>query len=72
MKHKSLYGYLIVLSVILIALSLTVLKDTKFIAPIVIAISGYLFFGAIIKLCRSDDRLKNNLFRILDLLLWLP
>lgn len=72
MKNKSLYGYLMMLSIILIALSLTVLKDTKFIAPIVIAISGYLFFGAMMKLCKSDDQLKNNLFSILDVLFWLP
>lgn len=72
MKSKRRFVFFIVLSVILIALSLSVLKDTKFIAPIVIGISAYLFFGAMVKLCKTDDRFKNKLFCMLDLLFWLP
>lgn len=72
MKSKRRFVSLMVLSVILIALSLSVLRDTQFIAPIVIGISAYLFFGAMIKLCKTDDRFKNKLLCMLDLLFWLP
>lgn len=72
MRNKRFYYFLIVLSIILIPISLSVLNHTKLIAPIVIAISIYLFLGAIIKLCKTNNKLKNAFICTLDLLFWLP
>ncbi len=52
--------------------SRTILGNTKFIAPIIIVISIYLFAGSLIKLCRMNEKLKNTVICALDLLFWLP
>jgi len=72
MKTRVLYYFLIILSIVLFVLSMTVLNHTKIIAPVVIVISIYLFLGAIIKLCKTNDKLKNTIVCVLDLLFWLP
>lgn len=73
MKKKIyLYVGLIILSLILFIISMTFLGDTKFIAPVIIVISLYLFVGSLIKLCKMNDKLKNILLCALDLLFWLP
>lgn len=72
MKNKILYYFLIILSIILFIISISVLNNTKIIAPILIVISIYLFLGAIIKLCKTNDKLKDTVICFLDLLFWLP
>lgn len=71
-KNKWLYYCLIGLSIILFAISVSVLSETKIIAPIIIVISIYMFLGAIIKLCKTNDKFKNTIICALDLLFWLP
>lgn len=71
-KNKMLYCILTVFSVILFIASVSLLNDTKIMAPIVIVISIYLFLGAIVKLCKTNDKLKNTVICALDLLFWLP
>ncbi len=72
MKKKILYYLLIVLSIVLFTISITILDNTKVAAPVIIVISIYLFLGAIIKLCKTNDKLKNTVICFLDLLFWLP
>ncbi len=71
-KKKYLYLSLIIVSIILFIIAMTILENTKFIAPIIIVISLYLFAGSLIKLCRMIDKLKNTVICTLDLLFWLP
>lgn len=71
-KKKTLFLILIIISLILFLLSITVLDNTKIIAPIFIVISIYLFLGALIKLCKMNDKLKNNIICMIDLLFWIP
>ncbi len=71
-KKVFLYIGLIIVSIVLFILSMTVLGNTKLIAPIVIVISLYLFAGSLIKLCRMSDRLKNTVICALDILFWIP
>lgn len=71
-KNKMLYCILTVFSVILFIASVSLLNDTKIMAPIIIVISIYLFLGAIVKLCKINDKLKNTVICALDLLFWLP
>jgi len=73
MKGKiSLYVCMMIMSIILFILSLTFLGNTIFIAPILIVISIYLFLGSLIKLCKMNDKFKNSILCIIDLLFWLP
>ncbi len=72
MKNKVLYCFFIILSIVLVVISMTVLNNTKVLAPVVLVISIYLFLGAIIKLCKTNDKLKNTIVCVLDLLFWLP
>ncbi len=73
MKKKiSLYVTLIIVSILLFIIAMTILGNTKFIAPIIIIISIYLFIGSLIKLCKMNDKLKNTVICIIDLLFWLP
>lgn len=71
MKNKG-YIFLIILSIIFFVISISILNNTKFIAPVIIVISIYLFLGAVIKLCKKNDKLKNTVICALDLLFWLP
>ncbi len=73
MKKKiSLYVSLIIVSILLFIIAMTILGNTKFIAPIIIVISIYLFVGSLIKLCKMNNKLKNTVICIIDLLFWLP
>lgn len=73
MKKKiALYLTTIFVAIALFIVSMTVLGETKLVAPIVIVISVYLFIGSIIKLCKLNDRLKDLVITAIDLLFWLP
>ncbi len=72
MKKKILYCVLILLSMALFVISITLLGNTTFLAPVIIVISIYLFIGAIIKLCKTNTKLKDTVLCALDLLFWLP
>lgn len=72
MKNKMLYYILIMFSIILFLVSIFLLDNTKIIAPVIIVISIYLFVGAIIKLCKTNNKLKNTILCALDLLFWIP
>ncbi len=71
-KKTSLYISLIIVSILLSIIAMTILGNTKFIAPIIITISLYLFIGSLIKICKMNDKLKNKVICIIDLLFWLP
>lgn len=71
-KKIFLYVILLVVSIVLFAVAMTILGNTKFIAPIIIVISLYLFIGSLIKLCKVNDKLKNVVVNMIDLLFWLP
>lgn len=72
MKNKMVYHGLILLSVVLILISMTVLSETVIAAPVLIVLSLYLSIGALIKLCKTNEKLKNTIICALDLLFWLP
>lgn len=61
-----------ILSIILFISAIFLFNNTKIIAPIMIVFSIYLFVGAIIKLCKTNDKFKGSLLCALDLLFWLP
>lgn len=71
-KKVLLYSVTALVSVILFIIAMTVLGETKFIAPILIVFSIYLFCGIIIKLCKLSDKLKKSAIAAVDLLFWLP
>lgn len=72
MKNKIKYYVLMILSMLLFITCITLLNNTKIIAPIGIVISIYLFIGSIIKLYKTNNIIKNNILHALDLLFWLP
>lgn len=69
---KKLYYIMLVISLILFVLAFTVLANTEWVGGIVIGISIYLFLGLIIKMCKTNDKLKNTLISSIDLLFCLP
>ncbi len=71
-KRLLLYLALMVFSILLFTVAFTILKNTKFIAPLIVVISIYLFLGSLIKLCKMNDKLKNTVLCIIDLLFYLP
>lgn len=72
MENIKKYILIIILSIILFVIAITLFDNTKFIAPVIIVISAYLFFGAIIKICKTNNKFKNTILCIIDLLFWLP
>lgn len=72
MKEKKLYYICIALALILMVLAFTVLGNTQILAPIAIVLGIYLLIGSIIKLCKTNDKLKNTVICMFDLLFWLP
>lgn len=72
MKHKKIYYFLIIVAIGLFLFAMTVFNETTFLAPIMIVISLYLLIGAMIKLCKTNDKLKNTILCAIDLLFWLP
>lgn len=71
-NNKKIYYSLMLLSIILFIGTFFLLNDTKIIAPIIAVISVYLFVGSIIKLCKTNENLKNTILCALDILFWLP
>ena len=69
---KMIYPFLLSLSLILFILSFTVFANTEWLGGIIIAIGIYLFLGSLIKICKTNDKLKNMVFCSIDLLFWLP
>lgn len=69
---KKIYYIMLAISLILFVLAFTVLANTEWVGGIVIGISIYLFLGSIIKICKTNDKLKNALISSIDLLFWLP
>lgn len=60
------------MSLILFVLAFTIFANTEWLGGIVIAVSIYLFLGALIKMCKENDKLKNTFICVIDLLFWLP
>lgn len=69
---KIIYLVTLVVSMILFVLSFTILADTEWLGGIVIGVSIYLFLGSLIKIGKTNDKLKNTLICAVDLLFWLP
>lgn len=72
MSKKLLYSIILLVSLLLFVLSFTVLANTEWIGGISVGVGIYLFLGALIKLCKTNDKLKNNVICAIDLLCWLP
>lgn len=62
----------ILVSVVLVMISMTILGNTQILAPVLIVFSIYLFMGCLIKLCKTNEKLKNTIICAIDLLWWLP
>lgn len=69
---KIVYLIILVVSLILFALAFTILANTEWLGGIVIAIGIYLFLGSLIKICKTNDKLKNTILCAINLLFWLP
>lgn len=69
---KIIYPIILVMSLILFVLAFTIFANTEWLGGIVIAVSIYLFLGALIKMCKENDKLKNTFICVIDLLFWLP
>ena len=69
---KIIYYIMLILSLILFVLAFTVLANTEWLGGIVIAIGIYLFLGSLIKICKTNENLKNTFICTIDLLFWLP
>ncbi|MFQ9514398.1 MAG: hypothetical protein ACLRZ9_01085 [Eubacterium sp.] len=71
---KKIIPYLagIIVSVILVIASMTILGNTKILAPVLIVFGVYLLIGCLIKLCKMNEKLKDTIICTIDLLWWLP
>lgn len=71
MKKK---GYIIILvvSFVLFVLSFSILANTVWLGGMTMGGSIYLFFGSIIKICKTNDKLRDLFVCAIDLLFWLP
>lgn len=72
LKKIMLYLAGIIVSVILVIVSMTILGNTRILAPVLIVFSVYLFAGCVIKLCKMNEKLKDTVICMMDLLWWLP
>lgn len=72
MKKSIWYVIGMLVSIILVGVSMTVLGNTKIVAPVMLVLSIYLCLGCLIKLCKMNDKLKNTILCAIDLLFWLP
>ena len=72
MSKKLLYSVILLVSLLLFVLSFTVLANTKWMGGISVGVGIYLLLGALIKLCKTNDRLKKTVICAIDLLCWLP
>lgn len=71
MKKVS-YIIALLVSGLLFVLSFTVFADTDWVGGIFIGVGVYLFLGALIKLCKTNEKLMNTVICTFDLLFWLP
>ena len=71
-KRILLYISSVIASVLLFMSAIFVFGSTRFIAPVVITISLYLFVGSMIKLCRMNSLLRSTMICAIDLLFWIP
>ncbi len=62
----------ILFSVVLVMISMTILGNTRILAPVLIVFSIYLFVGCLIKLCKMSEKLKDTIICAIDILWWLP
>lgn len=69
---KLLYIIVLLFSLTLFVLSFTVFANTGWVGGVCVGAGVYLLLGAVIKLCRTNDRLRNTVVCALDLLFWLP
>ena len=72
MSKKLLYALLLVISLLLSVLSFTVFENTEWFGGIFIGVGIYLFLGTLIKFCKTNEKLRNTILCVLDLLFWLP
>lgn len=72
MKKIILYLVGILVSVTSVIVSMTVLSNTKILAPVLIVFSIYLLIGCLIKLCKMNEKFKDTIICTIDLLWWLP
>lgn len=72
MSKKLLYSIILLVALLLFVLSFTVLANTKWIGGISIGVGIYLLLGVLIKLCKTNNKLKNTIICAIDLLCWLP
>lgn len=70
MKKKILYYGILILSLILCVIPFTLLKDTKVLSPLILVIGLYFFLGSLIKLCKTNKKLKNTILCLVDFLFW--
>ena len=71
-NQKRKYYVVMLISIILFISSITILNNTKFIAPIIVVVSMYLLLGTIMKLRQINNKVKNTQISFIDLLFWLP
>lgn len=72
MSKKPLYSIILFVSLLLLVLSFTIFANTEWIGGISIGVGIYLLLGASIKLCKTNDKLKDTIICAIDLLCWLP
>lgn len=71
MNGKKMYFICIGVALVLFVLAFTLFGNTKVLGPISIVIAIYLLIGSIIKLCKTNDKLKDSIICMIDLLFWL-
>ena len=60
MKKITLYVVGIIISIFLIIASMTVLGNTKILAPVLIVLCAYIFMGCLIKLCKLNEKDRKS------------
>lgn len=70
MKRK-LYPTILVISIMLFVMCMFIPTDAKWVG-FVFGISVYLFLNSIINICKTNEKVKNIVMSILDILFWLP
>jgi len=69
---KKIYLIILVISLILLTFAFTVFANTEWLGGIIIGIGLYLFIGSLIKICKTNKKLKNTIIDAIDFLFWLP
>ena len=68
MKNKLLYCICLLAAMILLLLAFTVFAKTQWLGGAFIGLGIYLLLGAIIKLCKASEKLKDTVLTAIDLL----